>query len=307
MRVVFMGTPEFAVPSLRALAGRYQVLSVYTRPDAASGRGRSLRPSPVKQTAAELGIPMKQPTTLRDSDVWAELVDQSPDVVIVAAYGMILPREVLEIPRLGCLNVHASLLPRWRGAAPVQRSILAGDTETGVSIMRMEEGLDTGPYCTVLPVEIGEMGTSELTSKLAQLGAEALMQALVRLEDGTCEWTPQDESAVTYAAKISKDDVALSPDLSVKEALRRVRASGPQAPARIVTCGRGVTVVSACSSDTDIPPGSVACTKDAFLLGLADGTLSVLRAKADGKVEMEGCAWARGSRLPEDSVWAAAR
>jgi methionyl-tRNA formyltransferase len=173
--------------------------------------------------------------------------------------------------------------------------------------MRMEEGLDTGPYCSAVSIEIGDMHAGELTAQLAELGATLLLETLDRIESGTCEWIAQDESAVTYAAKLSKDDVVLSPDISVAEALRRIRASGAQAPARVLTDGRGITVISATRVGDVLPPGSAACTKSAFLLGFSDGTLAVRRAKPDGKCEMEGCDWARGSRLPEGAVWTAAR
>lgn len=306
MRVVFMGTPEFAVPSLRALAARHDVVGVYSRPDAASGRGSSLRPSPVKLAALELGLPVLQPATLRDPEAQAALADLSPDLVVVAAYGLILPKAVLEIPRLGCVNVHASLLPRWRGAAPIQRAILAGDSLTGVAIMRMEEGLDTGAYCAVATVAVDDLTTTQLTAALAQAGAETLVEALPRLEAGTCDWVEQDESRVTYAAKIEKHEVVLDPSLTVDEALRRVRASSAQAPSRLLIADKGVQAISASASDHLLEPGSVACTKRSLLLGMADGTVSLDRIKPDGKAEMAGCDWARGLRLDDTTTWKAA-
>jgi methionyl-tRNA formyltransferase len=307
MRVVFMGTPDFAVPSLLATARAHNVLAVYTRADAVSGRGGSLRPSPVKKAASQLGIEIRQPATLREPDEWQALMGLSPDVIVVAAYGLILPREILDTPTYGCVNVHASLLPRWRGAAPVQRSILAGDTRTGVTIMKMEEGLDTGPFCVAVPVDIGEMGALELTGVLAERGAEALIAALEQMESGRCEWTAQDESGVTYAHKVTKDDVTLTPILPVAEALRRVRASGPRAPARVVVGECALTVLSATRSSDVLAAGSVTFTKSDLLLGFADGTLSVIRAKPEGKGEMPGCDWARGSRLPTETSWTASR
>ena len=307
MRVVFMGTPSFAVPSLRALAERHEVVGVYTRVDAASGRGRTLRPSPVKEAALELGLPVFQPKTLRESETQAQMKALAPDIVVVAAYGLILPPEVLGIPRFGCVNVHASLLPRWRGAAPIQRAILAGDEITGVSIMRMEEGLDTGPYCEVASTSVAEKDVEELTDELAVMGAKALLTALDTMMDGTCSWTEQDEHLVTYASKIGKDDVTLTPDLTVDEALRRTRASSPQAPARVLLSGRGATVVDAVSSDESLDAGSVACTKQALLIGFKDGALLAERVKPDGKNEMAGCDWARGARLGDAARWETAR
>jgi len=307
MRVVFMGTPAFAVPSLRLLDRDHDVVGVYTRPDAASGRGSTLRPSPVKETALELGLRVLQPTTLRDVQQQATLAAIAPDLIVVAAYGLILPVEVLEVPRLGCVNVHASLLPRWRGAAPIQRAVLAGDAETGVSIMRMEEGLDTGPFCETISTEVGSKTANDLTAELAQLGADALARSLPRIAAGTCEWIEQDEASVTYAEKIRKDDVTIAPDLPVVEALRRVRASTPQAPARIEVAGRGATVLSADVHELQLAPGAIACLKRALLIGLSDGTLCLGRVKPDGKSEMDGCDWARGARIGPEATWEAGR
>ncbi len=165
-----MGTPDFALPSLRTLFDDHDVVAVYTRPDAVSGRGTITRPSPVKRAATELGLTVEQPASLRDPATQRALAAYAPDVCVVAAYGLILPPDVLAIPHQGCVNVHASLLPRWRGAAPVQRAILAGDAVTGVSIMRMEEGLDSGPYCVVETVEVGEKNADEVTRELATRG-----------------------------------------------------------------------------------------------------------------------------------------
>lgn len=298
-----MGTPEFAVPSLRALAKAYEVVAVYTRPDAVSGRGSTLRPSPVKHLATELGIEVRQPATLRDPHTIDGLAALAPDVIVVAAYGLILPPEVLAIPLFGALNVHGSLLPRWRGAAPVQRAILAGDIETGVVIMRMEEGLDTGPFTEPVPVEIAQKTLAELTSELAEKGAVALLRTLAALEAGTVEWTVQDDSRVTYAAKIEKVDVALTPDLALDEALRRVRASSPQAPSRLAVCGRSATVTEIFRSDEQLAPGGLACQKKALLIGFSDGTALIERIKPDGKSEMPGCDWARGARFDESGSW----
>ena len=211
LRVVFMGTPSFAVPSLLALAKAHDVVAVYTRPDAVSGRGGRLSPSPVKQASAELGIEVFQPATLKDAAVVEELTRLQPDVIVVAAFGMILPQAILDIPALGCLNVHASVLPRWRGAAPIQRAILAGDPVAGVSIMRMEEGLDTGPYCQVATLKIEALTAGEVTERLADLGACVLLDALEDVGSGTCAWERQDDAQATYAPKIEKGDVDSSP------------------------------------------------------------------------------------------------
>ena len=317
MRVVFMGTPTFALPSLNALASNHELVAVYSRPDAKSGRGNKLRPSPVKARAEELGIPVFTPRNFNDENDVAELAALAPDIIVVAAYGVLLPKPVLDIPQHGCINVHASLLPRWRGAAPVQRAILAGDPMLGVSIMRMEEGLDTGDYCCQATLTSGKGTADEVTELLGRLGATALLTALEDIEAGIDEWTVQDPELVTYAHKIEKPEVLLAPDLPYQEAWRRVRASGKTAPARCVVCDKPVTVTAAHIVNPDAPkprgpradleaktpeqvavlgPGEVSLDGKKLQLGCADGTLVVDRIKPDGKGEMEASAWIVGLR-----------
>lgn len=306
MRIVFMGTPEFAVPSLRTLHANHEVVAVYTRPDAVSGRGGSTRPSPVASLAQELGLPVCKPRTLRDPGVQAQLTAFEPDVVVVAAYGLILPREVLDIPPLGCVNVHGSLLPRWRGAAPVQRAILAGDETTGVSIMLMEEGLDTGPYCDTGSTPIDQKGSEELAGELAEIGANLLIGSLASIARDECVWTPQDDALATYAEKITRADVALDPTLDVLTAIRRVRASGPTAPCRISIAGKNATALLVAPGSGRHTPGTAETTRDGIELGLADGNILLTRLKPDGKAEMDASAWARGLRNTEPLTWGAA-
>jgi methionyl-tRNA formyltransferase len=306
VRVVFMGTPEFALPTLRGLAEYHEVVAVYSRPDAVSGRGGATRPSPVSALAADLGLATRTPRTLREPSVQDELRASEADIVVVAAYGLILPAEVLESARLGAVNVHASLLPRWRGAAPIQRAILAGDTTAGVSIMRMEEGLDTGPYCAQIALDLDDLAASAATAALGELGARALLGALPAIETGTAIWIAQDESQVTYAEKLTKDDVALHPSLTAAQALLRVRAALPAAPCRAQVGGRGVTVVSARHSSLEVPAAGVAVSKNALAIGLADGAIELVRLKPDGKAEMDGAAWARGIRDLAGSTWQSA-
>lgn len=306
MRTVFMGTPEFAVPSLRILHDNHDVIAVYTRPDAVSGRGGNTRPSPVATIAQELGIRLCKPRTLRDPDVQAQLTSFAPDVIVVAAYGLILPREVLEIPRLGCVNVHGSLLPRWRGAAPVQRAILAGDEMTGVCIMLMEEGLDTGPYCATESTPIGQKGSGELTRELASMGAALLERSLDAMARDECSWTPQDDTLATYADKITRANVALEPTLSAATAIRRVRASGPTAPCRISIAGKNVTAVLAVLGSRDLKAGMAEVTREGIELGASDGSVVLTRIKPDGKAEMDAAAWARGLRSTGPLTWGAA-
>lgn len=238
MRVVFMGTPRFAAEILDELAEFHEIAAVYTRPDAVRGRGKALVPSPVKEVAERRGLPVRTPRTLRDAAVLSELAAFAPDAICVAAYGAILPKEVLDLPPFGCLNVHGSLLPRWRGAAPIERAILAGDEEIGVCIMAMEEGLDTGDYCVCRSLPAGSRTAAELTEELAALGASALLTALAQAEGGNLRWVAQDEALVTYAEKIAKGELNLDPAESAVANDRRVRASGAAHPARAVVAGR---------------------------------------------------------------------
>lgn len=302
MRVVFMGTPEFAVPSLTALAeAGHQIPLVFTRPDAVRGRGKKLVPSSVKQKAAELGIPVFE-TSRMTPEAKEALRAAAPDVICVVAYGCILPDDVLEAAPLGAVNVHASLLPRWRGAAPIQRSILAGEAQTGVSIMRVAHELDAGAWCAQAHIEIGEKGCGQVTSELAEAGAAALVESLPRLADGTVEWHEQDESGVTFAAKVRKDEMRLDPADAVAVNARRVQASGDTAPARASVAGKGVRVMSArVAEGQGLAPGEVIAQKKHVLLGCADGALEVLSVKPDGKKEMPAASWAAGLR--GDLTW----
>lgn len=304
MRVVFMGTPAFAVPSLEALSERHDVVTAITRQDGVSGRGSDVRPSAVKLTAERLGIPVLQPASLR-GDAAEDIRRLTPDVICVAAFGMLLPSEVLSIPPYGCINVHASLLPRFRGAAPVQRAVLEGVEETGVSIMRMEEGLDTGPYALQVPVTIGDSYAAELESALAEAGASALLDVLDRLP--SVSWMPQCEADATYAAKITKDDVALLPELSIEQAFARVRAASRRAPARACVGDRELTVVRAHPSPAGTAPGGVCISGGLPVLGFEGGGLVLDIVRPAGKGDMPGDAWARGAHLDEGTCWRCTR
>lgn len=306
MRVVFMGTPAFAVPSLEALAGAHDVALVVTRPDAAGGRGGALRPSDVKVAATKRGIEVYQPETLRGSGA-DRVRAAAPDVICVAAFGMLLPREVLEIPAHGCINVHASLLPLYRGAAPIQRAILAGERLTGISIMRMEEGLDTGPYALQRTVSIDDRYAADIENELAHTGAEALLEVLERLGADDLHWTAQDDSRATYAAKITKDDVALLPELTTAAAFARVRAATRRAPARACVGDRELTVTRAHPAETAVAPGGVCLVDGVPVLGFTDGGLSLDVVKPSGKGDMPGRDWARGARMAEGTCWRCTR
>ena len=301
MRVVFMGTPSFAVPTLRALAGEHEVALVLTRPDAVRGRGRTLVPSPVKEAALELGIPVLE-TKRITPEVLDALVDARPDLIAVAAFGCILPDAVLEVAPLGCVNVHASLLPRWRGAAPIQRAVLEGDERAGVSIMEVVHELDAGAYCRQAWVEVGEKDCATVMDELAHLGADELLAALPTLADGTVVWTQQDESQVSYAQKVEKPEMLLDPNDAAARNVRRVRASMDAAPARLVVAGKGVRALAAHVSDQVVPQGSVLVRKGHVVLGCAQGSLELDRVKPDGKREMEASAWAAGLR-GDDLAW----
>ena len=294
-RVIFMGTPEFAVPSLSALAEACDVALVVTRPDAVRGRGRRLEPSPVKARALELGLPVLEASRMTPEALEA-LRAAAADVFCVAAYGCILPDEVLTMAPAGCVNVHASLLPRWRGAAPIQRSILAGDERTGVSIMRIGHGVDTGAYCAQASTTVAGKTATELTGELARLGAGLLVETLPAVVGGTAAWVEQDEALVTHASKISKAELMLDPADPAAENVLRVLASSDAAPARCTVAGRGARVTLARGGEKDLASGEVAAARGRVLLGCAEGSLEVLRVKPDGKREMEASAWAAGLR-----------
>ncbi|WP_148860982.1 methionyl-tRNA formyltransferase [Marinobacter fonticola] len=229
MRIVFAGTPDFAAVALNALLTQgHEVVAVYTQPDRPSGRGRKLTPSPVKQVAQAAGLPVCQPETLKSADAQAEIAAFNADVMIVAAYGLILPQAVLDMPVRGCLNIHASLLPRWRGAAPIQRAIAAGDEETGITIMQMEAGLDTGAMLLKLTTPIHDADTGgNLHDRLADLGGQAILTALDELEKGGLKPEPQNDALASYAHKLNKEEGHLDWGSTATDLARRVRAFNP--------------------------------------------------------------------------------
>ena len=339
MRIVFMGTPEFAVPPLTKLCeSKHDIVAVYTRPDAKSRRGNKLQPSPVKVCANKFGLDVFTPKTLRDASEQKKLKALQPDIILVAAYGAILPREVLQIPRLGCVNIHASLLPRWRGAAPIQRAILAGDKQAGVCIMQMEEGLDTGRFCEAGRTDIGQKSMEELSDELAQIGADALACALPEIEAGTYKWKTQNENNATYAEKLTKEETMLDPAFSAAQLARRVQASSKRAPSRCVVCGKEITVVKACAFvnrtsfngaqgqgdaqssigaqgkgdavssngaqtlEQQLAAGEVYLDKKRIVLGTANGCLELCVVKPQGKAEMPAKNWIAGLRT-QDLTW----
>jgi len=247
LAVVFAGTPAFAVDSLDAIAAsRHPIRAAFTQPDRPSGRGRMLAASPVKERALALGLPVRQPASLKDAGVAAEIAALAPDVMVVVAYGLLLPPAILAVPRLGCLNLHASLLPRWRGAAPVARAILAGDPRTGVCVMRMEAGLDTGPVMLrrETPIAAGETA-GELEQRLAREGGAALVAALDALAEGRAAFEPQDDTQATYAAKLTKAEARLDWREPAEQLARRVRALNPRPVAETTLDGAQLRIHAA--------------------------------------------------------------
>ena len=261
LRVVFAGTPEFAVPVLQALArSRHSPVGVLTQPDRPAGRSRRLTASAVKTAALELGLLVEQPATLSDGEAARILGGWQPDVLIVVAYGLLLPAAILEIPPRGCINVHASLLPRWRGAAPIERALLAGDRETGVSIMHMERGLDSGPVYLARATAISADDTAgRLRTKLAALGAQALLEVLDQVEEGTARAQPQDPALATYAPKIGKAEARIDWRQPAEEIERRVRAFNPSPIAESRWAGQQLRIWSAHVVERELParPGEV--------------------------------------------------
>lgn len=295
MRVVFMGTPDFAVPSLKKLAHDHQVALVITRPDAVRGRGKTLEPSPVKECAQELDLPVLEANRMT-SEVISAMREVQPEVLCVVAFGCILPDEVISLAPYGALNVHASLLPRWRGAAPIQRAILAGDAVAGVSIMKIAHKLDAGDWCKQVSCKIGSKNTEQLTDALAHLGADALSEALSELKDGSLEWQEQDEREVTFAPKVTKQEMKLTPEDPARVNVLRVQASSDAAPARVSVGGRSLRVLSAqlAPSDISVVQGSVAVQDHRLFLGCAEGSIELLEVRPDGKRSMDAQSFVAG-------------
>ncbi|MCC6596394.1 MAG: methionyl-tRNA formyltransferase [Rhodanobacteraceae bacterium] len=304
LRLVFAGTPEFALPSLHAcLASGAQVVAVYTQPDRPAGRGRQLAASPVKQAALAAGLVVEQPPTLRDADARARLAAHAPDLIVVVAYGLILPRAVLALPRLGCWNVHASLLPRWRGAAPIQRAILAGDAETGVDLMQMEAGLDTGPVLLEARTPIGAEDTGgSRHDRLAALGAQLLGEALARVQCGQAlPARAQPDSGIEYAHKLDKAEARLDWHEPAVLLARKVRAFDPWPVAEALLEGERVRIWSAQAvpGAAGAAPGSVvAASAEGIEVATGDGRLRIRELQREGGRRSRARDWLNARRAP---------
>lgn len=304
MRVVFMGTPEFAVPALRALIDSpYQVAAVYTQPDTRAGRGQQVTTSPVKEVAIAQGIPLAQPETLKEPGIMAQLSSFNPEVIVVAAFGHILPPQILDLPKFGCLNIHPSLLPRHRGPSPVAAALLHGDEVTGVTIMLMDAGLDTGPILAQRKVSISpEDITGSLTEKLAEVGAQLLMETLPLWSRGEIRPQPQDESQATYTRVITKKEGEIDWHLSAWQLWRQVRAFSPWPGCYTWWQGRRLRIIQA----VPLPGTTTAEVRKVIALtqpsaavvgvGTGDGILGLCRVQLEGKREMTAAEFVRGQR-----------
>ena len=293
-----MGSPEFALPTLRRLAQTYPVVGVVTQPDRPSGRGRKLTPPPVKLLALELGLPVIQPERLRHPDAMQTLREWQPDLIIVAAFGQILRQEVLDLPHYGCINVHASLLPRWRGAAPIQAAILHGDAETGVSIMRMDAGVDTGPILSQRSIAITPDDTAgSLSQKLAGLGAELLIETLPAYLEGTLQPQPQDDALATYAPMLKKEEGLLDFTQTAFQLERVVRAFNPKPGAYTFYQGQILKVHRARAvSEKAFAPGSQVIFQGTPAVACKEGWLVLEEVQPAGKKSMPGKAFLLGAR-----------
>jgi len=295
MRIIFAGTPEFAAASLTTLIKNgYEICAVYTQPDRPAGRGRKLQPSPVKVVATESNIPVFQPENFKTEEAIEQLEVLKPDLMIVAAYGLILPQKVLALPELGCINIHASLLPRWRGAAPIQRAIMEGDATTGITIMQMDKGLDTGDMLHKLDITIHADETAEtLHDRLAELGSTALLEALPGIENGSIAATAQNNTETTYATKLDKKEALIDWSLPAIEIERKVRAFNSWPVAQTLLDGKQLRIWQAIAtqSTTNKPAGTIT-RADGKLLEVAtgNGIISLIDLQLPGKKRISASA-----------------
>jgi methionyl-tRNA formyltransferase len=299
MRIIFMGTPDFAVPTLDALiAAGHQIAAVYCQPPRPAGRGKALRLSPVQASAQAADIQVRTPLTLRDPEAQAAFAALKPDLAVVAAYGLILPEPILNAPRYGCLNVHASLLPRWRGAAPIQRAILAGDERTGITIMGMEKGLDTGPIYAVRETTIDSKTAGELTSELAGIGGALMVQAIDSLP--RTQPTPQPDDGVTYASKVDKGEAQLDFSASAEVVERQVRAFNPVPGAYFEWNAERIKLLAAAVTNAHGESGRV--LDDKLTIACSDGAIVPTLVQRAGRAAMTAAELLRGFAIPAGSL-----
>jgi len=286
LRLIFMGTPDFSVPTLVELAARgHDIAAVYTRAAKRAGRGMEMQPTPVEREAKRLGIPVHTPKTLRDEAAQAEFRALRGDVAVVIAYGLILPKPILDVPKLGCFNVHASLLPRWRGAAPINRAVMAGDADSGVTIMKMDEGLDTGAMAMTERVKIGEdMTAGELNDALSRLGADLMARALAALERGSLTLTPQPQQGVTYADKITNAETRIDWSKPAQQVHDHIRGLSPFPGAWFELNGVRVKVLRSAKADGTGAPGTT--LDDKLTVACASGAVRLVQIQRAGKQPM---------------------
>ncbi len=294
-----MGTPDFAVPALQALhdAG-HEIVAVYSQPPRRAGRGKQLTPSPVQQLAESLGLPVRTPASLKSEEEQTRFAALDLDAAVVAAYGLILPQAILDAPKMGCLNIHGSLLPRWRGAAPVQRAILAGDTETGITIMQMEAGLDTGPMLLKSATPIDDKTAGDLTEELAQAGATLMVRYLASPEK--CPAEPQDDALATYAKKIEKQEARLDFSHPAEQVERQVRAYNPQPGGFFEYQGNRYRILQAKVSDAEGPSATI--LDDRLLIACGTGSIQPAMIQKAGKPAMDLKSFLNGTKIPAGTV-----
>jgi methionyl-tRNA formyltransferase len=297
MRLIFMGTPDFAVPTLLELAAAgHEIAAVYTRAAKAAGRGMELQVSPVEREARRLGLPVLTPTTLKTAEAEAAFCAHSADAALVVAYGLILPKAILEAPRLGCFNVHASLLPRWRGAAPINRAIMAGDAESGVTIMQMDEGLDTGAMAMAERVAIGaDMTAGDLHDALARLGADLMLRALAAAERGSLSLTPQPEVGVTTAAKIGKDETRIDWTKPWQQVHNHIRGLSPYPGAWFEIGGVRVKALRSTRGEGKGVPGTA--LDGSLTIACGDGAVRLTQVQRAGRQPMGAEEFLRGTKV----------
>ena len=302
MKIIFMGTPDFAVPTLTEIVSRgHEVVAVYTRAPKPAGRGQAERKSPIHLASEGFGIPVRTPKSLRNTEEQAAFAALEADVGVVVAYGLILPKPILDAPHLGCLNLHGSLLPRWRGAAPIQRAVLAGDPRTGVMVMKMDEGLDTGPVALAEEMPIGpEMTTGELHDRMMRVGADLMGRALAALERGSLTFTPQPEAGVTYARKIEKSETRIDWSKPATEVHNLIRGMSPFPGAWFdLALGSTIVRVKVLRSTLAEGQGAPGTILPGLTIACGGGAVRLVTVQREGRAAIDAAAFLRGADMPQ--------